>query len=162
MAGGIGLAPLRPAIYELLARRGGYGRLILLYGARMAEGLLYRQEYDDWKNAGLEIYLTVDRAAVGWKGSVGVLPSLLDRLHLPRPGKTVVLSCGPEVMMRYAALGAMNRGIEASRIWVSLERHMQCAVGMCGHCQLSTALICRDGPVFSWERAQAMLQIHDL
>jgi NAD(P)H-flavin reductase len=162
MAGGIGLAPLRPVIYELLDRRSDFGRLVLLYGARLPEGLLYTREYDAWKRAGLEIITTVDRATAGWTGNVGVVPLLLDRVRLSRPAATAVLSCGPEVMMRYAALGALNRGIPASQIWVSLERHMQCAVGMCGHCQLGTTLICRDGPVFSWDRVQSLVQIHDL
>jgi len=162
MAGGIGLAPLRPVIYELLGRRSDFGRLVLLYGARMPEGLLYTREYDGWKSAGLEMITTVDRATATWKGNVGVVPLLLDRVRLPRPAATVVLSCGPEVMMRYAALGALERGIPASQVWVSLERHMQCAVGMCGHCQLGTTLICRDGPVFSWDRVQSLVQIHDL
>jgi NAD(P)H-flavin reductase len=162
MAGGIGLAPLRPVIYELLNRRSDFGRLVLLYGARMPEGLLYTREYDAWTRAGLEIITTVDRATAAWKGNVGVVPLLIDRVRLPLPAATVVLSCGPEVMMRYAALGALNRGIPASQVWVSLERHMQCAVGMCGHCQLGTTLICRDGPVFSWDRVQSLVQIHDL
>lgn len=162
MAGGIGLAPLRPAIYELLRRRDDFGRLILLYGARTADGLLFQQEYQSWINAGLELHLTVDRAMVGWKGSVGVVPQLIDRIRLLRPEKTVILSCGPEVMMRYAALGGVARGIPPENVWVSLERHMQCAVGLCGHCQLGTTLICRDGPVFRWDRVQPLLTIHDL
>jgi NAD(P)H-flavin reductase len=162
IAGGIGLAPLRPAIYELLARRGDFGKLVLLYGARTSDGLLFTQEYDEWGRAGLEVYLTVDRAVGGWKGSVGVVPLLLDRLRLDQPHKTIVFSCGPEVMMRYAAVVALARGISAERIWVSLERHMQCAVGLCGHCQLGTTLVCRDGPVFRWDRVQPLLQFHDL
>jgi NAD(P)H-flavin reductase len=162
MAGGIGLAPLRPAIYELTARRREFGQRILLYGARTPDGLLYKQEYDAWCRAGWELQLTVDRAVGGWKGSVGVVPLLLDRLRLGQPDGTVVLSCGPEVMMRYAAVGAIGRGVPAENIWVSLERHMQCAVGLCGHCQLGTTLVCRDGPVFRWDRVQPLLQIHDL
>lgn len=162
MAGGIGLAPLRPAVYELIRRRSDFGRLILLYGARMADGLLFQQEYKAWTDAGLELHLTVDRATAGWKGSVGVVPRLIDRIRLPRPENTMVLTCGPEVMMRYAALGGLARGIPAENIWVSLERHMQCAVGLCGHCQLGTTLICRDGPVFRWDRVQPLLTIHDL
>lgn len=162
MAGGIGLAPLRPAIYELLRNRGDYGRLILLYGARTADGLLFQHQYKAWIDAGLELHLTVDRATAGWKGSVGVVPRMIDRIRLPRPEKTVVLTCGPEVMMRYAALGGLSRGIPPENIWVSLERHMQCAVGLCGHCQLGTTLICRDGPVFRWDRVQPLLTIHDL
>jgi NAD(P)H-flavin reductase len=162
MAGGIGLAPLRPAIYQLLAERDQWGRLVLLYGARTAEGLLYRQEYEIWQHGGIELSVTVDRATAGWNGSVGVVPLLLDRTTLQRPGKTVVFSCGPEVMMRYAAVAALERGIPGDGIWVSLERHMQCAVGLCGHCQLGTTLVCRDGPVFRWDQVQPLLTIHDL
>jgi NAD(P)H-flavin reductase len=162
IAGGIGLAPLRPAIYELLARRQEFGRLVLLYGARTAADLLFTREFDAWRAGGLEIQTTVDRATAGWMGHVGVVPLLFQRLQLPRPSQTAVFCCGPEVMMRYAALGAIERGIAAGQIHVSLERHMQCAVGLCGHCQLGTALICRDGPVFSWDRAAPLLTIHDL
>jgi NAD(P)H-flavin reductase len=162
MAGGIGLAPLRPAVYELLARRGDFGRLILLMGARTAEGLLYRTEYDEWEKRGFEIHLIVDRADGGWAGNVGVVPLLLDRLRLAQPGNTLVYACGPEVMMRYAALGAISQGISANQIWVSLERHMNCAVGLCGHCQLGTELLCRDGPVYPWNQVQPLLQVPDL
>jgi NAD(P)H-flavin reductase len=162
IAGGIGLAPLRPAIYAFLADRSEYGRLILLYGARTADGLLYQSEFKTWAAAGFEIHVTVDRATAGWQGSVGVVPLLVDRLRLSRPAETIVLTCGPEVMMRYAALGALARGIPPQNIWLSLERHMQCAVGLCGHCQLGTTLICRDGPVFRWDRVQPLLTIHDL
>jgi NAD(P)H-flavin reductase len=162
MAGGIGLAPLRPALYECLARRADFGRIVLLYGAKTSDGLLYRDEYARWEQSGLEMYLTVDRATRDWHGSVGVVPLLLDRLRLPQPDRAVVLCCGPEVMMRFAAASALARGLSPARIWVSLERHMQCAVGLCGHCQLGTELVCRDGPVFRWDRVQPLLQIHDL
>jgi NAD(P)H-flavin reductase len=162
IAGGVGLAPLRPVIYELLARRAEFGRLVLLYGARTAADLLFAQEFAVWRVGGLIVQTTVDRATADWMGHVGVVPLLLQRLQLPRPSQTAVFCCGPEVMMRYAALSAMERGIAACQIYVSLERHMQCAVGLCGHCQLGTALICRDGPVFSWDSAAPLLTIHDL
>lgn len=162
VAGGIGLAPLRPAIYTLLSRRAEYGRLVLLYGARTPADLLYTPEWDHWRQQGLELQATVDRAVAGWQGQVGVVPLLLDRLPLPRPSATHLLCCGPEVMMRFTAQSALRRGVPAGQIWVSLERHMQCAVGLCGHCQLGTELICRDGPVFAWDRVERLLQFHDL
>jgi NAD(P)H-flavin reductase len=162
IAGGIGLAPLRPAIYEVLSRRSHFGRLVLLYGARTAQDLLYRREFAAWQVAGLAVETTVDRSTADWTGHVGVVPLLVQRLRLARPRDTMVLCCGPEVMMRYSALAAMERGVPASQVYVSLERHMQCAVGLCGHCQLGTTLICRDGPVFSWDRASPLLSIHDL
>jgi NAD(P)H-flavin reductase len=162
VAGGIGLAPLRPVIYALLARRADYGNLVLLYGARTPADLLYTGQWEDWRRQGLVVQATVDRAAPGWQGQVGVVPLLVDRCPLPRPDRTHVLCCGPEVMMRFVASAALRRGVPAGQIWVSLERHMQCAVGLCGHCQLGTELICRDGPVFAWDRVERLLQLHDL
>jgi NAD(P)H-flavin reductase len=161
MAGGIGLPPLRPAIYEILARRSDFGRVVVMYGARTAADLLFRKAFDSWRAGGVEVQTTVDRATPDWIGNVGVVPLLLQRWQLARPNKTVVLACGPDVMMRYAALGALERRIPAEQIYVSLERHMQCAVGLCGHCQLGPALICRDGPVFSWNQAARLSAIHD-
>lgn len=162
VAGGIGLAPLRPVIYELLVNPKSYGRCVLLCGARSSDNLLYSWEYPAWVAAGLEIETTVDRPSPGWNGNVGVVPQLIDRLRLNDPSNTTFLMCGPEVMMRFSAAAALARGIVPERIWVSLERHMQCAVGLCGHCQLGTELLCRDGPVFRWDRVEPLLQIHDL
>lgn len=162
VAGGIGLAPLRSAIYELLAQRSDYGRLVLLCGARSPEHLLYAGEYAAWQDGGLEVQTTVDRAVPGWDGNVGVVPLLVDRLWPLDAERTVLMACGPEVMMRFVALAAVGRGLAPERIWLSLERHMQCAVGLCGHCQLGTALICRDGPVFSWNRVESLMRVHDL
>lgn len=162
VGGGIGVAPLRSLIYSLLDRRKCFGRCVLLIGARSAESLLYAAEYRTWSASGLEIHTTVDRPSPGWNGNIGVVPLLIDRLRLDNARSTVFLMCGPEMMMRFAARAALGRGIAAERIWVSLERHMQCAVGLCGHCQLGTELLCRDGPVFRWDRVEPLLQIHDL
>lgn len=161
VAGGIGLAPLRPALYELL-RRDDVGELSLLYGARAPSGLLFRDEYERWRAAGCDVQLTVDRAAPGWNGSVGVVTLLLDRLPITRPRETVLLTCGPEVMMWYTVQAALRRGIPASRIHVSLERNMNCAVGLCGHCQFGPEFICKDGPVLSFDRVAPFLKVHDL
>ena len=129
---------------------------------RRLSDLLYTRQWEEWRRKGLEVQATVDRAGEGWQGHVGVVPLLLDRLPLADPLKTHLLCCGPEVMMRFVAVGGIRRGIPPNQIWLSLERHMQCAVGLCGHCQLGTELICRDGPVFSWDRVERLLQIHDL
>jgi NAD(P)H-flavin reductase len=162
IGGGIGLAPLRSLIYSLLDQRECFGRCVLMIGARSAESLLYAAEYRAWSAAGLEIHTTVDRPSPSWNGNVGVVPLLIDRLRLDNTRNTALLMCGPEMMMRFAARAALGRGIAAERIWVSLERHMQCAVGLCGHCQLGTELLCRDGPVFRWDRVEPLLQIYDL
>ncbi len=161
VAGGIGLAPLRPALYELL-RRSEHGALSLLYGARTPSGLLYRDEYDRWRAAGCDVQLTVDQAGPGWTGPVGVVTLLLDRLPIPRPERTLLLTCGPEVMMWYTVQAALRRGVPASGIYVSLERNMNCAVGLCGHCQLGPEFICKDGPVLRYDRVASLLKVHDL
>ncbi len=160
--GGLGLAPLRPLIYHLLQHRLDYGHLWLLNGARTAEGLLYTREYESWSAQGLDIELTVDRATEDWNGPVGVVPLLLDRLSLPDPGRTCVITCGPEVMMHYVAVSAARRGITDDRLWVSLERNMQCAVALCGHCQLGPAFVCKDGPVFRYDRMRPFLRVEGL
>jgi NAD(P)H-flavin reductase len=162
VAGGLGMAPLRPVIYHLLAHCQDYGRVVLLCGARSPENLLFAAEFSAWQARRLEIQTTVDRAGLGWQGNVGVVPLLVDRLTPLDPDNTVLLTCGPEVMMRFVAKSALARRMPPERIWLSLERHMQCAIGLCGHCQLGTELICRDGPTFAWDRIEPMLQIHDL
>jgi NAD(P)H-flavin reductase len=162
VAGGIGLAPLRPAIYELIANREHYGKITLLLGARTPDGLLYSNEYDDWRSHGIDLQITVDRAALDWNGNVGVVTLLLDRMPLSRPEETVLLMCGPEVMMHYTMKSACKRGLSEQQIWLSSERNMQCAVGLCGHCQLGPAFICKDGPVFRYDQIAPFLKVEGL
>jgi NAD(P)H-flavin reductase len=162
VAGGIGLAPLRPAIYQLLHNREQYGKLNLLYGARSPDTILFTRQYEDWDDQGLLIKSTVDRAAPGWLRNVGVVTVLLERLRTFDPDNTVLLCCGPEVMMKYTAMTALKRGIDASRIWISTERNMQCAIGHCGHCQLGPEFICKDGPVFRYDRIADLLDVEGL
>ncbi len=147
VAGGIGLAPLRPAICHLLAHCSDYGNLTLLYGARTPDDLLFTSQRTDWIDRGMNVETTVDRPAADWEGCVGAVTLPLARLRLPRPADTVIFTCGPEVMMKYVIRTAAARGITTERIWCALERNMQCAVGMCGHCMLGSEFICKDGPV---------------
>lgn len=163
VAGGIGLAPLRPVIEALTTGSMNGPRLIhLLYGSRTPDSLLYMSQLARWRQAGVRIQLTVDHADAEWNGRVGVVPLLVDRLRPLDPEQTVVFTCGPEVMMNYVVRSALNRGIAAEKIWVSLERNMQCAVGLCGHCQLGPAFVCRNGPVFRWDQISSYLQVRDL
>ncbi|QDU38113.1 Anaerobic sulfite reductase subunit B [Maioricimonas rarisocia] len=162
VAGGIGLAPLRPVIYDLLDRRDDFGQLTLLYGTRSPDSLLYAAEYREWQDRGLNVRVTVDRSDTNWKGNVGVVTVLLDRLPLPRPDATVVMTCGPEVMMWYAIQSALQRGISHESMYVSLERNMNCAIGLCGHCQLGPEFLCKDGPVFRYDRVASILKVDDL
>lgn len=162
VAGGIGLAPLRPALYHVLADRARYGRVVLLYGGRTPGDLLYRRELERWgARRDLELDLAVDHAAGDWRGNVGVVPKLVGRAGFD-PGAAVALVCGPEVMMRYTAAALLERGVPAGSIHVSMERDMRCGVGHCGHCQLGGTLICRDGPVYSWDEVSPLMQVREL
>jgi NAD(P)H-flavin reductase len=149
VAGGLGLAPLRPLVQALLTQRTRYGRLILVYGARQPADLLYQREYPDWQRRGMEVLVTVDRADPSWRGRVGVVPILLQKLGFD-PERTVMLTCGPEIMMRFSISEARTDRIGEQDIHLSLERNMHCAVGLCGHCQLGPDFVCKDGPVFSF------------
>jgi NAD(P)H-flavin reductase len=161
VAGGIGLAPLRPAIHALLARRSELGRLHLLYGGRAPDQLLYGRELAGWEQLGMRVSVTVDSAGPEWLGHVGVVPRLVHRADVD-PARAVALLCGPEVMMRFTAGALAARGLAGERIYVSMERNMQCGIGHCGHCQLGPTLICRDGPVYRWSDLEPWLAIREL
>ncbi len=161
LAGGIGLAPLRPAIYHLIAHRQRYGKVELLYGARTPEILLFQSEIAAWRNAGIDVAVTVDQAEPSWSGRVGVVTKLLPQTSYD-PATVIAMVCGPEIMMRFAALGLEQQGVAEDRIFVSMERNMQCAVGLCGHCQYSSFFICKDGPVFPYQRVQTLLKEREI
>ncbi len=151
VAGGIGLAPLRPAIYQILANRERYGRLALLYGSRTPRDILYRRELQKWRGTfHMDVHVTVDRGDSKWLGDIGVVTHLIRRVPFDRLNSTALV-CGPEIMMRFTAQELMARGIEANRIWISMERNMKCAIGLCGHCQYGPHFVCRDGPVFRYD-----------
>lgn len=162
VAGGLGLAPLRPLIYEVMNRPEQFGRVWLICGARTADGLLYQREYASWSSCGINVLLTVDRVSPGWTGHVGVVTLLIDRLQLPHPEQTSLVACGPEVMMKYAAASGLRMGIPIEHLWLSLERNMQCAAGLCGHCQLGPEFICKDGPVIRYDRVHPYLFVEQL
>jgi NAD(P)H-flavin reductase len=161
VAGGIGLAPLRPVVLSALADRSRYGRIVLLVGARTPGDLLYADELERWRRDGVEVAVTVDRADSGWSGEVGVVTTLIEPAGLA-PDNSMAFVCGPDVMMRFTADALAARGIPVSRIRVSLERNMRCGVGWCGHCQLGPLLVCRDGPVVSYDRAAALMGVREL
>ncbi len=148
VTGGLGLAPMRPLIRALLADRGRYGRLTLLHGARQPVDLLFLSEYPEWERLGIELMVSVDRADQSWRGRVGVAASLFNRLSIDA-ARTTILTCGPEILMRLVVTEALHRRVDDTDIYYAMERNMQCAVGMCGHCQLGPAFLCKDGPVFA-------------
>ncbi|MCK7622195.1 FAD/NAD(P)-binding protein [Streptomyces sp. RS10V-4] len=161
VAGGLGLAPLRPLVRAALAAPSRYGRLTVLIGARSPGDLLYGRDTDAWRAAGARVEVTVDRPDDGWQGDVGVVTALLDRAEYD-PRNATAFVCGPEVMMRATARDLRHRGLGADRIQVSLERTMHCGTGHCGHCQLGPLLLCRDGPVIPWRHAEPLLSVREL
>jgi NAD(P)H-flavin reductase len=162
VAGGVGLAPLRPVVLGALADRDTYGRVTLIAGARSRDDFLFAEELQDWARAGsIDVHLTVDVPVQGWPGEVGFVTEPLRRLPL-RPANTTAFLCGPEPMMRNGALELMRKGLAAQDIRVSLERNMQCGIGWCGHCQLGPLLLCRDGPVVSYDAAEPLLTVKEL
>ena len=157
VAGGIGLAPLRPAILEVLARRSSYGRLVVLYGTRTPKDILFRRDLRRWGGSfDADVHVTVDRDDRGWHGEVGVVTRLIRRAPFDRLN-SAALVCGPEIMMRLTAQELVKRGIEPGRIWLSMERNMKCGIGLCGHCQYGPHFVCKDGPVFRYDEIEGLL-----
>jgi NAD(P)H-flavin reductase len=162
VAGGLGLAPLRPAICQVLAQRARHGRVVLLYGARSPRDILFSAELERWRRRGdMDVAVTVDHAGTDWRGEVGVVPRLIARAGFD-PAHTLAMLCGPEVMMRFSAMALQEAGVPAGRIHLSLERNMECAVGLCGHCQFGPDFVCRDGPVARYDRIASRLSVPEL
>jgi NAD(P)H-flavin reductase len=150
VAGGIGLAPLKCVVTSLLERaRTGAGRLFVLVGARSPEDVVYKDELDKWRDSGAYVALTVDGAGPEWRGRVGLVTSLIPDAPFD-PERSIAMMCGPEIMMRFTARALLDRGIDPASIRLSLERNMQCGIGLCGHCQVGPLLLCRDGPVVTY------------
>jgi len=160
IAGGIGLAPLRPLLECLYAESDRFGRISLLYGARSPEQLLFEADRRRWAER-FDVQVTVDRAGGDWTGAVGFVTELIDRAQFDG-GSGVACLCGPEIMMRFVAGELHGHGVEDERIWLSLERNMQCAVGTCGHCLFGPEFICKDGAVFRYDRVAHLLAVKAL
>lgn len=162
VAGGIGLAPLRPVLLGALANRARYGRITLVLGARTPAEILYREQVRAWTaRRDLTVMSTVDHPTPGYRGSVGLVTAPLAEVGLD-PARTVAFLCGPEVMMWFSAELLRGRGVPAERIRLSLERNMKCGIGLCGHCQLGPLLLCRDGPVVHYGQAETLLPVKEL
>jgi NAD(P)H-flavin reductase len=162
VAGGLGLAPLRPVIYRVLTHRERYGRVVVLYGARGPTDILYRRELEAWRRGlDVDITVTVDHAAADWRGNVGVVPALIGRAPID-PDHTVAMVCGPEIMMRFTIDALHQRGLGADRIFLSMERNIKCAIGLCGHCQFGPTFVCREGPVFRFDRVAPFFSLREI
>jgi NAD(P)H-flavin reductase len=162
VAGGIGLAPVRPAIRHVLDHRDEYGSVSIVYGSRTPEDLLYTHDVGTWRaRFDTNVQVTVDRGSPTWRGDVGVVTPLLGTLTFD-PSNTTAIICGPEIMMRVVAKDLVNRGVPRSDIFISLERNMKCGFGICGHCQLGALFVCKDGPVVPYDTVAVDLGIEEL
>lgn len=162
VAGGLGLAPLRPAILAVLARRGDFGQVSIIYGARSPEDILFRHELEAWRGRfDVTLDAIVDRSGTDWYGPVGVVTRLVADADVD-PETSIAMVCGPEIMMRFTARELEQRGFKQSQIWISMERSMKCAVGLCGHCQLGGTFVCKDGPVYRYDEVAAKMLVRGL
>jgi len=162
VAGGLGLAPLRPAICRALAERQRYGRISILYGARSPDDILFLSELAVWREVrGVTVEVTVDHATDAWRSHVGAVTMLISRTAFD-PTDSIAMVCGPEIMMRFAIAALTQAGLPNDAIYLSMERNMNCAVGFCGHCQFGPAFVCKDGPVFRHDRVRNLLQLEEI
>ncbi|MDC0720865.1 FAD/NAD(P)-binding protein [Nannocystis bainbridge] len=162
VAGGLGVAPLRPAILHALAARSLYRRVIVLAGFRSPADFIFRKELERWRSRfDVTVEVTVDRADTSFRGTVAVVPALIAEVELD-PAATVALLCGPEVMMRFAVRELERRGVPHERIHVSMERSMKCGVGFCGHCQYGPTFVCKDGPVYRFDRIERLFYVREI
>jgi NAD(P)H-flavin reductase len=162
VAGGLGLAPLRPVMYALLADRARFARITLLYGARTPDDLVFRRQVEAWRGRfDVDVHVTVDRAGKDWGGHVGVVTELLPHLHGVR-ADTAAFVCGPEIMMRFAVRALEDDGVSPDHLWVSMERSMKCGIGLCGHCQFGPTFVCRDGPVYRYDRVASLITAREI
>lgn len=162
VAGGIGLAPVRPSIYTVLEHRDDYGAFSIVYGSRTPDDLLYTDEIREWKSQfHVNVQVTVDRGDSTWMGDVGVVTPLINRLSFD-PDHAMAILCGPEIMMRVVAKDLARRGMPPSDIYVSLERNVKCGIGYCGHCQIGASFICKDGPVVAYDEVADRLGMEEL
>jgi sulfhydrogenase subunit gamma (sulfur reductase) len=148
--GGLGLAPLRSLINQVIDERGSFGRVIILYGAKRPGELLFVDEVRDWmQRDDIECLVTVDRGDETWDGHVGVITTLFPKVSV-NPRNTVAITCGPPIMYRFVLMEMLGKGIPETQIYLSLERRMKCGVGKCGHCQINSLYCCQQGPVFNY------------
>jgi len=162
VGGGVGLPPLRPVIYHALAHRSDFDRLVILYGGRTPDDLLFRRELSRWRGRlDTNVEVTVDAARSAWAGNVGVVTKLIPPAPFD-PENATAFVVGPELMMRFTARALLERGVAPEQIWISMERTMRCGIGLCGHCQLGPTLICRDGPVYRWDTLAPLLEVPGL
>jgi len=154
--GGLGLAPLRSLINQVLDERALFDRVIILYGAKSPSEMLFKDELAEWDaRPDVELMLTVDQGDDTWKGNVGVITTLFKHISI-NPRNTVGVTCGPPVMYRFVLMEFFGKGISEGNIYLSLERRMKCGIGKCGHCQINNVYACQSGPVFPYSEIKGL------
>lgn len=162
ITGGLGCAPVIGALQYMFKRRDDYGAIKILHGIKAPKDHVFRDKFEEWsRSANTEVLLASDKKARGWKYHIGVVTNLLDEVEVSA-ARTIAMLCGPEVMMRFAIKGLMEKGIAAEHIYLSMERNMKCALGFCGHCQYGPAFICKDGPILRYDRIQHFFSIREV
>jgi len=162
VTGGIGLAPLRPALYHCLNNRDKYGKIVLLYGSRTKDDILYLNELEKWRaRFDMEVHVTVDRGTGNWRGNVGVVTTLIHKAPFDTTN-ALAMVCGPEIMMKFTIIELIKRGLREEDIYLSMERNMKCGIGLCGHCQYGPHFICKDGPVFRYDQIKPLMERREI
>ena len=162
VTGGLGCAPVTGAIEYVFRRRASYGHVTILHGVKKAADMVYQSRFEAWRREpNTTVLLTADQPDRAWRDRSGVVTELFDEIEIDA-GRTIVLMCGPEVMMHYAIRHLRGRGVPDDRIFLSLERNMKCAVGVCGHCQLGPAFVCKDGPIFPLAKIERFFGVRGL
>jgi len=161
VGGGCGFAPIRSLMYELFDRSGEFKKLFFRGGCKTPQELLYRSEMDDWaKRKDLDIKLTVDKGDSEWKENVGVVTTILDGVEMDYESGIAIV-CGPPIMMKFSTKKLIEMGFKEENIYLSMEKNMSCGIGKCGHCRIGTYYVCKDGPVFTYDKIKNFSNIWD-
>jgi NAD(P)H-flavin reductase len=161
VGGGVGLAPLRSLLFSLFSGIDKYNKVVLRYGARSPEDIVYRSAIPAWaKKDKINVVLTVDKASPGWEGNVGVVTTILNGLPVDMDNCSVIV-CGPPIMMKFATIKLLELGFKPEDIYLSMEKNMSCGLGKCGHCRIGKFYICKDGPVFTYAELKDIYDIWD-
>ena len=161
VGGGCGFAPLRSLMYEFFDRSGEFKKLFFRGGCKTPQELLYRSELGDWaKRKDLDIKLTVDKGDSEWKENVGVVTTILDGVEMDYESGIAIV-CGPPIMMKFSIKKLIDMGFKEENIYLSMEKNMSCGIGKCGHCRIGTYYVCKDGPVFTYDKIKNFSNIWD-
>ena len=157
LIGGVGFPPARALLYSLLKEKSKFERILMCYGARTPEDIVYKYQIEDFKNK-IELHLTVDKADNNWKETEGVVTVLMDKVKVNMQNSVAVV-IGPPIMMKFGTLKLLDVGYKPQDIYLSMERKMYCGIGQCRHCMIDHYFICKDGPVFTYEQLKDLPDI---